>query len=88
MKKILILALLAGCVDEERFPSEPGLIYECAIIDAADGRELDRVNQCGPVDDPTVPAWEVADYYQHGGGSRAATIECVATEVACARKAD
>lgn len=88
MKAILFFILLAGCVDE-RDPLEiDGRIYECVIIDAADGRELDRVNQCGPEDDPTVPAWEVAGYYQHAGGSRAATVECFATELTCNRKDD
>lgn len=84
MKKLLALVFLTGCIDGP----EPvdGRMYECAIIDAADGRELDRVNQCGPVDDATVPAWEVAGYYQAGGGSRAATVECFPTKIACDRK--
>jgi hypothetical protein len=73
--------LLAGCVDVPGVPVD-GQIYECVVIDAADGRELDRINQCGPWDD-WRPAAELTQVLYPGQD-----IDCRGTRIACDRKDD
>lgn len=89
VRGVLALSLAAwaaffasGCV-ETHLPVD-GQVYLCTFRDAGTNEALFEVERCGPWDDWTVPAWELAEEYQETGAPRAVSIDCRGTRRACA----
>lgn len=83
MKTILMMVLLSGCVAVDVPGPLPvdGQTYRCALIDAADGRELDVLEVCGPWTD-WMPAAERA-VVLFGCEGQACDIDCRGTQKLC-----
>lgn len=82
MKNVSVLAtfFLLGCVDVPGVPID-GQVYLCTVSDAHDGERLFQVERCGPWDDWSVPASELAEELAI---PRRIHIDCQGTRVACA----
>ena len=74
--------LSGGCVDVP-VPID-GQVYLCTVSDAGDATPLFQVERCGPWDDWTVPAEELAAELSES--PRKMHVDCRGTRRACAWK--